>query len=300
MKKIIVFCCVLLSQVYALYANAATHPIVGDTAGEMKKYTAVKGDTIYTIARKFDLGVVEVLAANKGITPKTLTPGTELIIPTLYIIPDVYRKGIVINLAELRLYNFLDDGSVMTFPIGIGKEGWQTPTGDTRITLKRENPTWTPPESIRAENPELPESIPPGPKNPLGKYAMSLGISGIAIHGTNKPNSIGLRASHGCIRMYPEDIESLFHAVSEGTDVDIIDQNYKVGWHKNTLLLEVTPTQKQTDVIARYKQSKPVSIPELHDTIKSAAGDEATIDTIKVQDAVDQHAGVPIVLFVKS
>jgi L,D-transpeptidase ErfK/SrfK len=291
---------IFLIALTPLYSYATNYVIEGDTIGQMQEYKPVKGDNLYSIARKFDLGSVELIAANRGVTPKNLHTQQKIIIPTLYILPNVERKGIVINLSELRLYYFADDKNVLSFPIGIGKEGWRTPTGTAEITLKRENPTWTPPESIRAANPDLPEFVPPGPKNPLGKYAMSLNLSGIAIHGTNKPSSIGSRASHGCIRMYPEDIEMLFHSVSEGTTVNIIDQNYKVGWMQNRLLMEITPTQEQTDVIAKYMKTKPVDVPEVYEVLANFLGDITHLDKTMIEDTIKAHSGVPIEVYAKN
>ena len=291
---------IIILALLPAYVHANSYTIEGDTIGKMQEYKPVKGDTLYSIARKFDIGSVELIAANRGLTPKNLLSQQKIVIPGLYLLPNVERKGIVINLSELRLYYFIDDKNALSFPIGIGKEGWRTPTGTAEIKLKRENPTWTPPESIREENPDLPEFIPPGPKNPLGKYAMSLNLSGIAIHGTNKPSSIGSRASHGCIRMYPEDIEALFHAVSEGTPVHIIDQNYKVGWMQNKLLMEITPTQEQSDDIAKYLKTRPVDVPEVYNVITKFLGDAAHLDHKIIEDTINAHTGVPVELYSKS
>jgi L,D-transpeptidase ErfK/SrfK len=149
----------------------------------------------------------------------------------------------VINLAELRLYYYPSDkNQVVTHPLGIGREGWSTPVGETQIIGKKKDPTWTVPESIRKEHEEagdpLPPVVPPGPNNPLGGYALYLGIQGYLLHGTNKPFGVGMRVSHGCIRLYPEDIEEFYLQVPIGTKVRIINQPYKVGWLDGQLYIE--------------------------------------------------------------
>jgi L,D-transpeptidase ErfK/SrfK len=277
-------------------AEATTYTPDGDIIGTVTPYTVKADDNLYAIARVHDLGIVEVLAANPGIDSWVPEEGSELTLPTTHVLPQVEHRGIVINLSELRLFYFPDPHTVMTFPIGIGKEGWQTPTGHTSIVLKRKNPVWIPPASIRAEDPDLPEIFPAGPDNPLGDYALDLAWRDYRIHGTNRPYGVGKRVSHGCIRLYPEDISVLFSLVEKGTPVTIIDTNYKLGWQGNRLWLEVTPTQKQADKIARYREPKPVDIPEIHQTIEQMAGNNAVIDWYAVDRAVSQYNGVPVVV----
>ena len=228
---------------------AATYPMNGDVVGAVRSYTVKNHDSLAKIARHFDLGMVELLAANPGITTQNLRAGTILIVTNSHVLPRPHT-GIVINLPELRLFYFLDSHYVMTFPIGIGREGWDTPLGVTRIAIKREKPTWTPPDSIRAENPKLPRIVPAGPNNPLGNYALDLALPAYAIHGTNRPASVGLRSSHGCIRLYPEDIATLFHVVKVGTKVTIIDTPVKLGWQGFESL------HYQCGVNARFFQTK--------------------------------------------
>lgn len=215
-----------------------------DLVGEIQYVTSVKGDTLHTIARAHDIGMLEIEEANPHINPeKTLVAGTKLLIPTEYILPPGDREGIVINLAELRAYYFPPGQNiVMTFPLGIGQVGWRTPIGETTIIRKREHPDWTPPPSIQAEaesrGRSLPAVVPAGPNNPLGDYAMNLGWNGYMMHGTRAPTSIGLRSSHGCMRMYPEDIDALFHSVEIGTKVRAIYEPYKMGMKDGKLYLE--------------------------------------------------------------
>lgn len=228
-------------------ANALTYEIKpgSDIVGSVQHYTVEKGDTFSGIARKFDLGFVELQEANPKINAhKNLAVGTELLIPTEFILPSgVAHEGIILNLAEMRLYYFPPNThQVMTFPVGIGRVGWKTPTGQTTITAKRENPVWIPPASIHAEaarnGKRLASVYPAGPNNPLGKYALNLGWSGYRFHGTNAPASIGTRASHGCIRMFPEDIESLFKQVEVGTPVTVVHEPFKIGIKDGQLYLE--------------------------------------------------------------
>lgn len=272
-------------------AHAAAYTPQGDLIGEVSHYTVRKEDNLYEIARRFDIGIVEILAANPGVDPWQPKPGTKLTLTTQHILPPV-RTGIVLNLSELRMFYFRPDGSVMTFPIGIGREGWQTPTGVTSITRKRKDPVWIPPPSIREENPNLPDIIPAGPENPLGAYALNLGWPGYVIHGTNRPYGIGKRSSHGCIRLYPEDIETLFSAVKTGTPVTVIDTPYKVGWKGDTLYLEVTQTQEQADIIAAYGDPACHAMPEIYDAVREAAG-AAAVDWYAVEEVMVRQNGIP-------
>lgn len=288
----------MISFICCLLWVPSTHAEIftpeGDIIGEADYYTVKEGDTLYKIARKYDLGIVELLAANSGVDPWTPKVGTELTLTKIHILPDV-KEGIVLNLSELRLFYFLDDGSVMSFPIGIGREGWLTPIGETSIAKKRRDPTWTPTASIRKENPALPDVIPAGPNNPLGQYALNLDWPSYAIHGTNRPNSVGTRSSHGCIRLYSEDIETLFHAVEVSTPVTIVDMPFKLGWQRGELFLEVTPTQVQTDAIVKSQIPHVVSIPEIYDAIRNIA-EEKTIDWYQVEDTIKKRTGIPSII----
>jgi len=231
-------------------AQAAVFPLPppgSDLVGEVITVRARAEDTLLDIARRHDLGYNEIIAANPGVDPWLPEPGREIVVPARFVLPSAPREGIVINLAEMRLYYFPPPqrdgaGVVMTFPIGIGREGWGTPLGKTRIVEKKRDPAWVVPESIRreraAQGDPLPPVVPPGPDNPLGRFALRLGMPGYLIHGTNKPFGVGRRISHGCIRMYPEDIEVLFEEVEPGTPVRIVDQPYKLGREGNALYLE--------------------------------------------------------------
>lgn len=226
---------------------AATFPLPpagSDIVGALQTAQVASGDNFSTIARRYDVGYYELVESNPEINPDNPRPGTILVIPTRHILPKVPHEGIIINLAEMRLYYFPKDSQqVVTVPVGIGRRDWDTPLGVLSIVEKMAKPTWHVPDSIREaralEGVDLPHSVAPGPENPLGEYAMRLSMRTYLIHGTNDPSGVGRRSSSGCIRLYPEDIEHLFNSVSTGTPVRIINQPYKLGWRKNKLYIEV-------------------------------------------------------------
>lgn len=284
---------VRLALIYAVAALAllllvrAAHAASGGPLGEHMYYRVGKGENYYDIAQKFNIGIGELRAANPRIHEPSLKAGQTLVLPTQHLLPDIAHEGIVINLPERRLYYFRDPATVMSFPVTVGKEGWETPMGTTYITNKRPDPTWTPPDSIRAEDPTLPATVPPGPDNPLGKYAMDLGIQGIRIHGTNNPRSIGRQSSHGCIRMYPADIEKLFHMAPLKTKVTIINQPYKFGWRGHQLLLEVSPPAAGT--VARA-----VSTSDIRAALSAKLESPALVDWSIVDMTVKRRDGMPV------
>jgi L,D-transpeptidase ErfK/SrfK len=237
-------------------ASATTYELGEGTPqifGEITHYTTTYEDTFTDIARRYSLGWEEVIRVNPGIDPWVPGAGKELLIPTQRILPSGPHEGIVINLPEHRLYYFPkpkkkgDKPIVITYAVSIGKMDWHTPLGETRIVSKQKNPNWYPPESVRKEHAErgepLPAVVKPGPDNPLGAYAMRLGITPGAylIHGTNNPLAVGMAVTHGCMRMYPEDIEALFPLVPVGTKVRIVNEPVKVAFVDGELLLEVHP-----------------------------------------------------------
>lgn len=233
-----------------LSASAATFglPPPGEAViGQNLIVHAKASETLLDIARRYEIGYREIRAANPAIDPWLPEEGALVLIPSQYVLPQAPRKGIVINLAEMRLYYFPRRPAgqmevVVTYPIGIGREGWSTPLGKTTIIEKTPNPTWIPPESIRAEHAAnddpLPQVVPPGPDNPLGKFALRLGMPSYLIHGTNRPWGVGMRVSHGCIRLYPENIARLFERVKIGTPVNIIYQPFKAGMRRGELYVE--------------------------------------------------------------
>lgn len=210
--------------------------------GQLQGYEVKRSDSLIEIARRFDVGYSSIVAANPGVDPFIPTPGLIITIPTAWIppVPET-RPAIVVNLPEYRLYYFPKEatGSIVTYPLGIGEEGRDTPVGSYRVTAKIVNPSWYVPRSIRAKNRALPIVVPPGPRNPLGSHALRLSRNSILIHGTNRPWGIGRRSSHGCLRLYPEDIVKLFHLTHRGTQVVIIDQRIKVASRGERVFVEV-------------------------------------------------------------
>jgi len=201
--------------------------------GTLQATFAREEDTLADIARRFNLGYDEVVNANPGVDPWLPKGGTKIVLPTQFILPDAAPEGVVVNLAALRLFYFPKPAKgeqrvVITMPIGIGMVGWATPTGTAKIVSKRKDPIWTPPASVRKEHAKegdiLPPQVPAGPDNPLGAFAMNLSWPTYLMHGTNKPAGVGMRASHGCIRLYPEDIATIYPMLSIGTKVTVVNQ----------------------------------------------------------------------------
>ncbi len=247
-----------------------TMPHNGNIIGRVQYSTVEPGETLSDAGRRFDLGGYEMIEANRGVNFSNPEAGTRLVIPSQFILPDAPRKGIVINLAELRLYYYHPDGvTVSTFPVGVGQDGWNTPLGKTQIVRMRKDPTWVVPDSIYENRMEggdpTPKVVPPGPTNPLGQYAMSLGFTNIVIHGTPYPRAVGLRSSHGCIRMMNSDVEQIFKQVKVGTPVYIVHQAVKIGRVGNELYLEA-----HEPISEEMQQSTRQDVPAL---IRKAAGD---------------------------
>ncbi len=218
-----------------------------DVVGQVQVVVIGEHDTLSDVARRFNVGYDEIVRANPGVDPWLPGVGREVVVPTQFVLPAADRKGIVVNLAAMRLFYFPTPGKgepqvVYTHPIGIGKVGWSTPEGTTRVTGKEKDPVWRPTASIREEHRKmgdpLPAVVPAGPDNPLGKYKLTLGWPTYLIHGTNKPYGVGMRTSHGCIRMYPEDIEVLFGMVGKGTQVTVVNQPYLFGWNGDELVMQ--------------------------------------------------------------
>ncbi len=221
-----------------------------EAVGELKTHVTVYEDTLVQIARKYNLGFIELRAANQGIDPWMPGADVELALPTMHIIPDAPREGIVINLPEMRLYAYVTPGEPpVTHPIGVGRVGLSTPVGRTTVARKKIGPVWRPTDRMREEDPKLPEQIGPGSDNPMGTHALYLGWPEYAVHGTNKPFGIGRRSSSGCIRLYPEDIVTLFDQVEEGTPVTVVDQPVKVAWVGDNLYMEAHTSLAQADLM---------------------------------------------------
>lgn len=263
---------------------------------ETTTYRAAYEDTLLEVARRFGLGYVEMVAANPGTDPWLPGEGTNVVLPTIHLLPDAPREGVVINLADMRLYYFDQPGTQpRSYPIGIGREGLTTPLGTTTIARKTKDPTWRPTERMRAEDPELPEMVPPGPDNPMGTRAMYLGWSLYAIHGTNKPWGIGRRSSSGCIRMYPEHAEELFDLVKVGIKVTVVDQPIKLEWIDGALFMEAHPTQDQSDQLELEGRFNPELPSKVVDQVLAAAGEHANgLDWSRIRRATVERRGYPV------
>ena len=246
----------------ALLAGAAAGatlplPAEGDIVGSDAEVAATREDTLIDLARHHGLGYEEIVNANPGVDPWLPGEGTIVRLPLRRLLPDAPREGIVVNLPEHRLYYFPpakagEPRVVVTYAVSVGKKDWSTPLGHTRIAAKIKDPQWYPPESVRAEHAAhgdmLPKVVPAGPDNPLGQFAMRLAIPGgsYLIHGTNKPASVGMGDTHGCMRLYPENIEELFKMVPVDTPVRLVNQPHKVGWSDGRLYVEVHPPLETT------------------------------------------------------
>lgn len=282
----------LAAEIYSLQNSDDT------VIGELHAVRVVGEETLPDIARRHGFGFNEIKLINPGID--TWLPGKEeeIILPSEFILPSAPHDGIVLNIPEMRLYYFPRgtgnvEKEVITYPIGIGREGWMTPYVDTRVSKKDKNPIWYPPDSIRdehaAEGDPLPKIVGPGPDNPMGGYAMRLALPLYSIHGTNKPWGVGMRVSHGCIRLYPEDIEELFQQVKPGTPVHIVDQPYKVGRRGDRLYLEAHPyLDEDTELFAG-------NLTSVVKMIVAITGDQPyDVDWERAKQVISDPIGIPI------
>lgn len=270
-----------------------------DMVGEIQHYFAQKDDTLLDLARTHKLGYVEMVAANRGLDPWVPGAGAQIVLPTAHLLPEGPREGVMLNLVDQRLYYFpTNGGPVETYPIGTGQEAWETPVGRTKIVRKKQNPAWYPPKSIRKEDPTLPRVVRPGPNNPLGLHALYLGWNAYLIHGTNNPWGVGRRVSHGCVRMYPEDIKYLFSRIPVGAPVTVVSQEVKTGWHQGELMIEAHPNLNQNIELEERGKMTPATVPELAHRLTEAAGPEAQrINWTAVSEAIRDRSGIPVPVF---
>lgn len=288
----------------ALTIPMPPHPnddIISVSPGGNVHTLAENGETLLDVARRFDLGQTEIVRLNPDVDRWLPKYGDIVRVANLRVLPDSPRKGIVLNVAEARMYYYQSIGKgqprfVRTYPIGYGREEWNTPLGMTKVINKMKNPVWRPPASIRAEHAAqgdpLPAEIPPGPDNPLGAYALYLGFSGYRIHGTDKPYSIGLRATHGCTRMYPEDIEELFPLIAVGTPVSIVNQPAKAGWLGDTLYVEIHPGLEHEEL--PYNQLLQLALAAIQ---KANNNQMPAIDGAALKQALENTNGIPVAVF---
>lgn len=278
-------------------------PDGGGLFGQLERIRTRYEDTLIQLARRYSLGYEELLRVNPGVDPWLPGAGTEVVIPGQRLLPPGPREGIVVNLPEHRLYYFLPQKSgqpakVWTFPVSVGKMDWRTPIGFTRIISKTRNPSWTPPASVREERarngePALPPVVPPGPDNPLGGHAMRLAIPGGAylIHGTNNPDAVGMAVTHGCLRMYPEDIERLFELVAVSTSVALINEPVKMYKVDGEVWIEVHPP------IDAQGQSASIDLKEFERRLNDLLGAaEIAINWDLALEALARADGIPTVV----
>jgi L,D-transpeptidase ErfK/SrfK len=265
--------------------------------GEISHYTVRPGDVLADIARRFDVGYTALVAANPGVDPWLPPVGRDIAIPQLYVLPQAPHRGIVINLAQWRLFYFSRDGNrVETHPVGLGVVDRTTPIGTTRVVRKEPHPTWYPPPSIRKEE-HRPAVVPPGPDNPLGDYALRLGWPDYLIHGTNKPDGVGRNVSHGCVHLYPEDIATLFAEVSVGTPVRTVNQPATAGWVGDQLYVQVYPSKLQTQEIDVEQPVNFAPARGVAAVVRRAAGRAADlVDWRLVADAAARRTGMPVLV----
>jgi L,D-transpeptidase ErfK/SrfK len=248
--------CLVATALMALPAGASVFPLPADgsaVVGDDNTITTVYEDTLPDLAHRYSLGYYEIIRANPGVDVWLPGAGKRVVLPGRRILPTAPRDGIVVNLPEHRLYYYPrprdrhEQPVVITYPISVGKMDWRTPLGETRVIAKIRHPAWYPPESIRKEHAAnddpLPKVVPAGPDNPLGDFALRLaaGNGEYMIHGTNNPTAVGMSVTHGCIRMYPEDVAAIFPLVAVGTKVWLVNEPVKVAWVDGKLLLEAHP-----------------------------------------------------------
>lgn len=283
---------------------AATYPMPPehiDLIGYSGTVRASAKDTLLDVARRYDLGQNEILLANPDIDRWIPGEGTRVTLPARFILPSAERKGVVLNLPEMRLYYFHKTGPdkkmvVSTYPVSVGRMDWNTPLGKARIEKKHKDPSWRPPESLKreaaAEGDPLPDVVPPGPDNPLGRYALRLSIPGYLIHSTNKPYGVGMRVTHGCVRMYPEDIEELFPTIPVGTMVQIVNQPIKLGWLNKTLFMEVHPLMDED------RENNNLTCMAYEMILTEIENKDAILDIPAIKKALQEQNGMPVAITV--
>lgn len=294
---------------HSCFAESFLLPLSAENSivGKISYQTALKNDTLLDIARVNGFGYYEIIKANPHINRWVPGEGTKVVLPGMHILPKAQRKGIVINLAEMRLYYFpqYEVGvikRVHVYPVSIGRMNWKSPIGTTFVSSKEKNPNWYPPESIRMEHLNegeyLGKFIPGGdPNNPLGHYALRLALPGYLIHGTNeqKEYGIGMNVTHGCIRMYPEDIEQLFNLVPINTTVAFIDQPIKFGWSGAKLFMEIhKPPSEEEEEFEQY--SHQVTIEDVKQALKDIGTDELVFRKGIIESILERGDGLPAII----
>ena len=277
------------------------HSAEQSVVGALQIVFTEEGDTFSDLAREYGLGYDELVAANPGIDPWIPPAATPILLPTQYVLPATPRSGIVLNIATMRLFYFppAQEGEpqqVLTYPIGIGRVGWETPVGSAQVIAKARDPHWYVPLSVReehaADGEALPAVVPPGPDNPLGRHVLKLDMPGYLIHGTNQPYGVGMRVSHGCVRLYPENIETLYSMVNIGTAVTIVNQPYMISMQDENIYFEShRPLEDDAVDTDQHLAALAQSVVAAHLVKLDAADVEAQMRTV-AHDAL----GVPVLL----
>lgn len=278
-----------------------TYPFTGGdrntVVGALTTYVVQEGDTLLDVGRHFDLGYNEMIAANPGVDPWLPSPGEVLIIPTEYVLPESGNQGLVVNIPEMRLYYFHggghggEGGALTTYPVGLGRDDWRTPEGSFRVRGKTEKPTWVIPESIRAEHirergDDRTMILGSDPDNPLGPYRLELTLPLYGLHGSNMPWGVGMQVSHGCIRLYNEDITALFHEVRVGTPGEFLYQPVKLGMRDDVIYVEVHP-----DIYGLR-----TSLEEEAERLLVRHGWVDRVDRARLRQALNERSGLPVAI----
>ncbi|MBX9894511.1 MAG: L,D-transpeptidase family protein [Nitrosomonas sp.] len=314
MFKIFLIVSLLISPLFIQSAGAATWTLPPpdiDIFGQVRTTQASRSETLLDIARQYDIGQIEILLANPNVDRWLPEDGSTVILPSRYIIPKGERKGLLLNLPEMRIYYFPEPKKgekplIITHPVGIGRMDWITPLGISKIVEKKKDPTWIPPKSLqmdRIANGETPypSIVPPGPTNPLGRHAMrlSIGSGSYLIHGTIKPFGVGMRVSAGCVRMYPEDIEVLFDKVPIGTQVQIVNQPIKLGWQLDSLFIELHPPLEEDQ--EKYSNYHSIVVAAINDFLaqnnsKRNIPEDFEINQEALTQAILEKSGMPVLI----
>lgn len=306
-RTLFIFCFVLSLVLGA--ANATTYNLPensGDTVitqypDNVPLTRSEQDETLLDVALRFSLGQMEIVRLNQKLDRWQVKKGEIVRLANRRILPDTPHNGITLNLSEYRMYYYPANqpGKVMSFAHGIGRQDWKTPLGKTTVSKKVKDPYWHPPESIRREHAAngdpLPAVVPPGPHNPLGAYALHLALPGeYRIHGTDidKIYGIGMQITHGCVRMYPDDVETLYNSVSVGTPVYIVKQPIKVGWLENTLYIEAHPDLEGEEMSQDQRYAVALAL-----IIKATKEEMPDFDQQALNQALKSLDGDPVAIY---
>lgn len=299
--------CILAASSWLAQAavELALPPPGEDVVGRLRYVKTHSGETLIDVASQNSIGQDEIVQANPTVSRWLPGEGTKVLLPDKFVLPDAPRTGIVVNIPEMRMYYFppgaanTPSSTVITYPISVGRMDWKSPMGVTKVVEKIKNPTWTPPESIKrehaAEGDILPDVVPAGPDNPLGQFAMRLGVKGsYLIHGTgqDKAEGIGMMVTHGCMRMYPQDVAELFPKVGVGTQVNLINQSVKVGWQGNGLYIEVSQPLDEDHL--GYEKLRALAIPLIQK--RTAGKTDFVLNEDALRKALEKPTGVPTLI----